>query len=141
MRRALGLAAGLLLAGLLARRCCTVVTVRGHSMNPTLSDGQRVLAIRRSRYRTGQIIVFHTPGGSGTPGDPDYRIKRVVAVGGEPRPDSLADSTLPAVVPRDHLAVAGDNAKRSQDSRHLGYIPSSKIVGRVVARASGRAAS
>ncbi|MGI8667364.1 MAG: S26 family signal peptidase [Jatrophihabitans sp.] len=132
MRRTLGPAVGLLLAALLlARRCCTMVTVRGHSMNPTLSDGQRVLAIRHPHYRAGQIIVFHTPGGTGTPGDPDYRVKRVIAVGGEPRPDALADPALPAVVPRGHLAVAGDNARHSQDSRHLGYIPTSKIIGRV----------
>ena len=60
------LAAGLAVAGLLlARRWCNVVTVRGHSMSPTLTDGQRVLAIRRGRYRTGEVIVFWTPGGSG----------------------------------------------------------------------------
>ncbi|HEX8768542.1 MAG TPA: S26 family signal peptidase [Jatrophihabitans sp.] len=116
---------------LLVRWWCTVVTVRGHSMNPTLTDGQRVLAIRHRRYRTGDVIVFWTPGGSGTPGDPDYRIKRVVGTGGEPRPALFAGSTLPAVIPPGHLAVAGDNAQRSQDSRHLGYIALSDVRARV----------
>jgi signal peptidase I len=126
------LVAALPVAGLLlARRWCTVVTVRGHSMSPTLTDGQRVLAIRRRRYRAGDVIVFWTPGGSGTPGDPDYRIKRVVATGGEPRPAPFAGSTLPAVIPHGHLAVAGDNAERSQDSRHLGYIALSDVRGLV----------
>ncbi|HEV2885282.1 MAG TPA: S26 family signal peptidase [Jatrophihabitans sp.] len=130
--RYLGVATGLSVAGLLlARRYCTVVTVRGHSMRPTLADGQRVLAVRRSRYRNGDVIVFWTPEGSGTPGDPDYRIKRVIATGGEPRPEAFAGSALAAVVPAGQLAVAGDNAERSQDSRHLGYISLSDVRGRV----------
>jgi signal peptidase I len=130
--RSLGFAAGLSVAGLLlARRWCTVVTVRGHSMNPTLADGQRVLALRRPRYRTGDVIVFWTPDGSGTPGDPDYRIKRVVATGGQPRPQLFNGSALAAVVPAGQVAVAGDNSERSQDSRHLGYISVSDVRGRV----------
>src|SRR6185437_14520574 len=61
-------AAGLAGTGLLlARRYCTVVTVRGHSMNPTLLDGQRVLAIRRPRYRVGDVVVFRTPDLPGAP--------------------------------------------------------------------------
>lgn len=112
-----------------------VATVRGHSMNPTLLDGQRVIAIRRARYRTGEVIVFWTPGGTGGPGDPDYRVKRVIATGGQPRPEVFAGSALPAVVPADHLAVAGDNAEHSQDSRHLGYVPLPDVLGRVRVRA------
>lgn len=82
----LGLAASLPVAGaLLARRWCTVVTVRGH----------------RSR------------------------------AGGEPRPAALAGSALAEVVPAGQLAVAGDNAERSQDSRHLAYIAVSDVCGRV----------
>lgn len=130
--RWLAVAAALPVTGLLvARRWCTMVTVRGHSMNPTLTDGQRVVAVRRSRYRTGDVIVFWTPGGAGTPDDPDYRIKRVIATAGEPRPELFTGSTLPAVVPAGRLAVAGDNAERSQDSRHLGYISLSDVRGRV----------
>jgi signal peptidase I len=104
-------------------------------MSPTLADGQRVLGVRRGRYRTGEVIVFWTPGGGGTPDDPDYRVKRVIATGGEPRPGIFAGSALPAVVPAGHLAVAGDNTEHSQDSRHLGYIPLSDVLGRVSHRA------
>lgn len=121
----------LLGALLAARRTCTLVTVRGHSMNPTLVDGQRLLAVRRRRYRTGDVVVFWTPDGSGTVGDPDYRVKRVIATGGQRRPAVLDDSTLPEVVPAGHVAVAGDNPGKSQDSRHLGYIPLSAVRGRV----------
>ena len=136
MRRSLVAACLATGAGLiLARRYCTVVTVRGHSMSPTLTDGQRVLAIRRPRYRVGDVIVFRIADGAGTPGDPDYRIKRVVATGGAPRPAMFADSTLPALIPDGQLAVAGDNTERSQDSRHLGYITLSDVIGRV--RAAG----
>ena len=126
------IAAGLAAGGLrLARRRCTLVTVRGHSMNPTLTDGQRVLAVRRPRYRVGDVIVFGVAGGTGSPGDPHHRVKRVVAVGGAPRPAMFDGSTLPAVVPAGHLAVAGDNPAHSQDSRHLGYIPLPEVLGRV----------
>lgn len=139
MRRWPAAALGSALTGiglLLARRYCTVVTVRGHSMNPTLLDGQRVLAVRRPRYRVGDVVVFHTPDldgnpAAGTPGDPAHRIKRVIAVGGAARPAMLDGSTLPATVPAGHLAVAGDNVERSQDSRHLGYIALSAVIGRV----------
>ena len=130
-RRYLWPAIALSVAGLLARRCCTFVIVRGHSMNPTLVDGQRVLAIRRPRYRTGDVIVFWTQGGSGTPGDPDYLVKRVLATAGQPRPELFAGSALPAVVPAGRLAVVGDNAEHSSDSRQLGYIPVSDVRGRV----------
>lgn len=116
---------------LLARRYCSVVTVRGHSMNPTLFDGQRVFAMRRQRYRVGDVVVFRIDGAAGTPGDPAHRVKRVIAIGGAPRPAVFDGSTLPDVVPAGHLAVAGDNVGRSEDSRHLGYIPLAHVLGRV----------
>jgi signal peptidase I len=125
-------AAGLAALGLtLARRRCTVVTVRGHSMNPTLADGQRVLAVRRPRYRTGDIVVFRVSGAAGTRGDPHHRVKRVIATGGAARPAVFDGSALAAAVPAGHLAVAGDNAAQSQDSRQLGYIPLGDVLGRV----------
>ena len=131
MKRLL-IAGGLVAAVLLpARRWCTLVTVRGHSMAPALADGQRVLAVRRARYRIGDIIVFRIAGGTGTPGDPHYRVKRVVATGGVARPAMFDGWELPDVVPAGHLAVAGDNAEQSQDSRHLGYIALSDVIGRV----------
>src|SRR5690242_15478471 len=100
-------------------------------MSPTLLDGQRVFAIRRPHYRVGDVVVFRIDSAAGTPGDPDYRIKRVIATGGAPRPAVFDDSTLPRMVPAGQLAVAGDNPGPSQDSRHLGYIPLSDVLGRV----------
>lgn len=124
-----GLVVGCLL---LARRCCTLATVRGYSMLPTLSDGQRVLAIRRRRYRVGDVILFWVPVGSGTAGDPDFRVKRVIATAGQPRPAIFAGSSLANLVPARHVAVVGD-APRSEDSRQLGYIPLRSVRGRVAA--------
>lgn len=138
MRRLPITVVGLIAAGLLlARRYCTVATVRGHSMNPTLADGQRVLAIRRQRYRVDDVIVFRVADSTGRPGDPSHRIKRVLAIGGTPRPAVLDDSTLVATVPVGYLAVVGDNVGHTQDSRQLGYIPLSDVVGRLL-RKPGR---
>jgi type IV secretory pathway protease TraF len=77
------------------------------------------------------VIVFRTPGGSRNPGDPAYRIKRVIATGGQPRPELFAGSALAGVIPAGRLAVVGDNGERSQDSRHLGYISVSDVRGLV----------
>ncbi|MDQ2838450.1 MAG: S26 family signal peptidase [Actinomycetota bacterium] len=133
MNRVVAVAVGLATGGLLlARRCCTLATVRGYSMLPTLSDGQRVLAIRRRRYRVGDIILFWVPVGSGTAGDPDFRVKRVIATAGQPRPALFADSALADLVPARHVAVVGD-APRSEDSRQLGYLPLHNVRGRVAA--------
>jgi signal peptidase I len=120
----------LALAALLARRTLSAATVRGNSMMPTLTDGQRVLAVRSRRYRRGDIVVFWTPGGRGTPDNPDHRVKRVLAIAGDPRPAQFADSVLAEVVPPGQLAVAGDGVD-SQDSTSLGYIPLEQLKGRV----------
>jgi signal peptidase I len=119
-------------AGLLgwARQHLTIATVRGGSMKPTLTDGQQVVARRRRRYQTGDIIVFHAPYRTAALGEPHYRIKRIAATAGDPLPPGLHDPTLPATVSPGHVAVTGD-APNSEDSRHLGLIPQSAIMGRV----------
>lgn len=119
-------------------RWLTRVTVRGHSMSPTLHDRQRLLVPRLRRPpRRGDVVVFAVPGTLSDETDPPYRVKRVAAVGGDPVPDWLAD-TLPGLarLPAGHVAVAGDN-RRSQDSRHLGLVALGDIIGTVPLR--GRA--
>jgi signal peptidase I len=119
------------LAGLGAlRRTLTMVTVAGTSMTPTLADGQRVLAVRCRRYRTGDVIVFRAPGPPVVAGDPAWRVKRIAAVGHEPVPPWLSDWVTVARVPAGAVVVSGDNA-RSQDSRQLGFVPVRSIAGRV----------
>ena len=123
-----------------ARRWFTLAVVRGRSMAPTLADGQRVLAVRHRRYRVGDIVVFRPPGEPDGPEDLRWRIKRVAAIGGEPRPRVFDGQPLAMVVPAGHLALVGDSA-RSQDSRHFGYVPASRVAGRLVGRnPAGRSA-
>lgn len=118
------------IGALAARHLLTLATVRGSSMSPTFTDGERVLAIR-ARCRVGDVIVFRV-GDGGVAGDPLYRIKRVAAIAGDPAPSWLpTEVCAERTVPPGHVVVLGDNA-RSQDSRHLGYIPVAAVSGRVV---------
>ncbi len=117
-------------------RWWTRVTVRGHSMAPTLRDGQQLLVRRRRRApRRGEVVVFTVPGTLRDAADPPCRVKRVAAVAGDPVPDWLTE-TLPGVanVPVGHLVVVGDNS-RSQDSRQLGLVACRDVVGTVSASA------
>lgn len=112
------------------------VTVRGHSMEPTLHDGQRLLAVRRRHYLPGDLVVFRVADGPGTPEGPAWRVKRVAAVAGDPvpgwLPERLHRGEAGRQVPDGHLVVRGDNAGASQDSRHLGYIPLATVSGACV---------
>ncbi len=118
--------------GLVQRGRLLVVTVRGVSMEPTYSAGDRLL-VRRSgldRVRTGEVVVVRVAGAA--PDDPTggRMVKRAVAVPGDPVP---AQIPLPdPVVPAGRLLVLGDNPARSNDSRRLGYIPADALIGVVV---------
>lgn len=140
MNLVLGLGAGVLLAGgallLWARRRWLVVTVAGNSMEPTLRDGQRLIA-RRLRgqmgYARSDIVVFLLPARQLQELESEdlaCRVKRVAAVAGDPVPD-WARAALSADeqtrVPPGKVVVSGDNP-RSQDSRQLGYIDARSII-------------
>jgi signal peptidase I len=125
-----------------ARRRWLVVTVRGRSMMPTLQDGERVLARRVSEdaIRRGTVVVFRPhylePRGD-SPMVPNWRVKRVAAIAGDPVPPWLIDSAAGSrgvLVPAGHVVVQGDNAPHSEDSRQLGFVPLSEIVGVVGVR-------
>ena len=129
-----------------ARRRYVGVTVVGHSMMPTLHHGQKLLARRwrasRPPLQRSQIIVFIPPAPPGQPIDTDvvYRIKRVVAITGDPAP-----SWLPALpggaalvrVPPAMVVVLGDNP-RSDDSRRYGCVPEASVIAMI--RADRRSA-
>ena len=113
--------------GAIARRRWMVVTVRGHSMTPTLHSGDRLVArrwIRGAMPAVGDVIVF-------LPDDRGYRIKRVAAIAGDPVPAWLGRDPG-ACIPAGHVIVRGDNP-RSEGSRELGYIPIGAIIARHVA--------
>lgn len=141
----IGLLAGaamLVAAVAILRRRITIVAVYGHSMQPALRTGDRVL-VRRAHIgdlRHGQIVVFEKPSYDGTwdtqalrwPADNrEWLIKRVAALPGDPQPEAIPPapgSTWP-VVPDGKFAVLGDNAARSLDSRKIGYIPAERLLG------------
>lgn len=145
---------------LLRQYVFTPVIVKGDSMDPTLHDGERVIALKQTDIEHFDIITFVAPDDSGK----NY-IKRVIGLPGdqvvyqddmlyingtaydEPYLDafkanlqdgfpltddfdmSLFDETE---VPEGKLLVLGDNRRISKDSRQLGLIDASAVLGDVV---------
>lgn len=126
--------------------------IASDSMAPTLVKGDlyaiRIDAYRDSRPARGDIVVFKVPG------ERQLFVKRVVAVEGdrvavvfgrvwldgrwlqEPyinhRP-GVREHPMGTVVPPGELFVLGDNRNMSEDSRDLGTIPVTSVVGRATA--------
>lgn len=80
--------------------------VEGHSMEPSLKEGQIIYATPLLRAKKGDIVIARPEGRE--------IIKRVSQV--SPR----------------HLFLAGDNTDHSRDSRIFGEVEKSKIVGKVL---------
>lgn len=126
--------------------------VRGHSMVPTLVNGERLLVnkfwFHISGVKAGEIIIFHPP----LQVNEDY-VKRVIALGGQsvsmtngtvyvngkPIPEPWEEkngvsyldhySFPPEKVKAGTVFVLGDNRAQSQDSRFFGDVPVSSIRG------------
>jgi signal peptidase I len=128
----IGAAVAVVCGLVVVRRCFTLVHVVGQSMMPTYRDGERVLARRLpgEQARSRDIVAFVPPRGNDHFADLVYRIKRVVAVAGEPSPPWL-DPGQP--VPPGKLVVLGDNPN-SEDSRRYGYVDASAVVAVIRAR-------
>lgn len=138
----------------------TPVVVKGHSMDPTLADGERVIALKNTKVKRFDIVTFPAPD------DPKKNyIKRVIGLPGdtikfedgvlyindkkvdEPYLDEFtkeitdgtpltSDFTLEEVtgvttVPEGSYFVMGDNRRNSKDSRMIGFISEDKILGDV----------
>ena len=131
-----------------------IVTVDGHSMEPTLSSGQRV-AVQSAFYRPqrGDVVVVDSYSRYG-----DMLVKRVVGVGGDvididfesgivyrngealEEPYVLGPTTLsydiqfPITVPQGSVFLLGDNRNGSKDSRDagVGTIDEGYVLGKAV---------
>lgn len=111
------------------------VLVQGTSMEPTLRHGERVL-VRRARpaqIRRGQVVVFALPAPfDATSGNPQWMIKRVVAVPGDPVPwlDSASDDER---VPAGCFVAIGDN-NAPDYARRAGLVGGTDLLGIAVVR-------
>lgn len=133
-----------------------LIGVDGHSMVPTLQDGDRLLVLNGflcGGYRPGDIVVLRKESFLPTP-----IVKRVVAVEGQVVDVDFGSGTVfvdgkplqedytnertftpegtefPLTVPEGSVFVMGDNRNHSTDSRsdRLGTIDTRYIIGRAV---------
>lgn len=125
------------------------IFVSGDSMIPTLTDGESLAVEKVSRYSSlparGEIVILTDPDNGetlvkrviGLPGD-TIEIKNSTVyvneqaqtepyVSAEPYNDMEA-----ATVPEDSIFVMGDNRYNSKDSRFIGPINKSYIIGRAL---------
>jgi signal peptidase I len=132
--------------------------IPSESMEPTLKPGDRVLVNKLSydvhSIHRGDIVVFkRPPAEAGNPAIKDL-IKRVIGLPGDTieaidgkvyingqlqnesyLPAGTVTTNLPRrVVPPGQYFVMGDNRSNSSDSRFIGPIPGSLIVGRAFIR-------
>ena len=128
-----------------------VLQINGTSMTETLQDGDIVVAISNSKFKTGDVIAFYY--------NNRILIKRVIASAGDwvdidgdgnvyVNGESLeepyiaekalgkCDIELPCQVPDGKCFVMGDHRATSVDSRSsaVGCISDSGVVGRIVFR-------
>ena len=142
----MGLSATQILINLVASGliCCT--NVSGHSMEPTVQDGERVLYNPFIKnIERGDIVVLSHNG--------DMLIKRVIAVGGDHLTISIFGSVaingewqnepyinqqeqsgnnVGTVIPAGEVWVMGDNRGHSTDSRSFGTVKECDIIGKVI---------
>lgn len=126
-----------------------VSRVSGHSMEPTLGDGQTVFFTRiHFSYDRDEVVFAKMPSGS------NY-VKRIVAVPGDVVDlrdgvlyvNGVAEERLhhtgetlpqdgiveyPYTVPEDCWFLVGDNREGSIDSRSFGALPTSSIKGKLI---------
>lgn len=153
----IGLAA---LLFLLRQFVFTPVVVKGHSMDPTLADGERVIALKNTEIKRFDIVTFPAPDEPkknyikrviGLPGDTIEYKNDVLYINDkevkEPYLDQFKgevtdgmpltfDFTLSEVtgekkVPKGEYFVMGDNRRNSKDGRMIGFISKDSILGDV----------
>ena len=128
-----------------------VLRIYGHSMNDTLDEGDVVVSLKGSSFKTGDIIAFYYNNKLlvkrviGQPGDwvdideaGNVYVNQVMLE--EPYLDSKAfgetNIELPYQVPESRIFVLGDNRDVSIDSRNtsVGCVAEEQIAGKIVFR-------
>jgi signal peptidase I len=128
------------------------VTIDGPSMLPTLRSADHVLITRGDKsVRRGDVVVLVADEG----GVKTELVKRVIGLAGdsveirsdiafvngvqEPSRGQMVEaprfsiSQPPVTVPPGQIYVMGDNRPLSEDSRYIGTVPQTGVMGRVVA--------
>jgi signal peptidase I len=134
-----------------------LIGVDGHSMVPTLQDGDRLLVLNSvlyHDYKYGDIVILRKTGVF----DNEPIVKRVIATGGQTvdidfsigavyvdgvqlEEDYINEltfteegTTFPLTVPEGSIFVMGDNRNRSSDSRdsRLGTVDTRYVIGKAV---------
>ncbi len=128
-----------------------VLQISGSSMTESLQDGDIVVALNSSGYKTGDVIAFYY--------NNNILVKRVIASSGdwvdidekgnvyvndEPLEEpyitekSLGDCniTLPYQVPDERCFVMGDHRATSIDSRNtaVGCVSNDMVIGKILVR-------
>lgn len=139
------------IAILVATLWVPVLQVYGTSMNPTLGEGQLVVAVKSKKFQQGDIIAFYY--------NNKILVKRVIAGPGEwvdidkdgnvfingeeleepyltEKALGLCDIELPYQVPASQYFVMGDHRATSADSRSttVGCVSTDAVVGRLLLR-------
>ncbi len=128
-----------------------ITRVDGPSMLPTLHTDEQIL-VNKLAYTLGSgparmdIVICNFPGSSahfvkrviGLPGETVAVSNGRVYINGEPlqndhNTEPMFDSMDPVQVPAGHVFVMGDNRNDSMDSRQVGAIPITDIIGRATA--------
>ena len=136
---------------LVATLLTPVLRILGHSMTPTLTEGQVVVSVKGSSFQQGDLVSFYIGN--------NLLVKRVIALPGDwvdikadgtvlingvelEEPDisekafGLCDLELPYQVPESKYFLMGDDRDISKDSRSsvIGCVARDQIVGKIVLR-------
>lgn len=134
---------------LLATLIMPVFEIKGNSMSPTYNDGNIVVALKKSKYKSGDVIAFYYGNKIlvkrviATEGDWVNIKEGIIYTNGREIDKSSSDESFyygnqeyPYQVPSNGLFVVSDNKSDTQDSRNsqIGCVEKENILGEVLFR-------